>query len=451
MPGPLSQSLPLASVDAELVVPLVDGRSVRAAHLDIAASAPCLVSVAEAVTEALPWYASVHRGAGYASTVSGSLLERSRLRIARFVGARPDDQVILTRNTTDALTLLSRSLPAGTEVITFDSEHHANLLPWRDSVTRHLPTPERSSDVAGALDAALAEAGPGPRLVAVTGISNVTGERWPLAEIVEVARAHGARVVVDAAQLAAHAPIDLARLGADWVALSGHKLGAPFGSGALIGRADWLREAPPYLPGGGAVKAVTVASADWAELPFRHEGGTPNLIGAAALAAACDALAAVGAPALAAYEDQLTARLHQGLDALPGVRRLRTWEDAPASGVISFVVKGLPAGLVAAALSAEHGVAVRAGRFCAHPLVDRLLGPDADPSGAIRVSVGATTSAEDVERFLLALRQVIVEGPIWRYVAEEGWRAAGDPRVCPELTGLEATPVASPCEPVRSS
>lgn len=225
------------------VVPLVGGGQAPYLNFDFAASAPALVEVDRCVQEFLPWYSSVHRGAGFKSQVSTAAYEHARAEVAAFVGARPDDVAVFTRNTTDSLNVLASCLPEDTRVVTFEAEHHANLLPWRRRSVTHLPVTDEVEGLAPALDAALGELpGEGPVLFAVTSVSNVTGEIWPVAELTAVARRHGARVVVDAAQLAPHGPVALADWDADWVVLSGHKLYAPYGVGALVGRPDWLCE-----------------------------------------------------------------------------------------------------------------------------------------------------------------------------------------------------------------
>ncbi|MEU8021709.1 aminotransferase class V-fold PLP-dependent enzyme [Micromonospora haikouensis] len=401
-------------------------------NLDHAASAPCARAAADAVAELLPWYASVHRGAGALSRRCTLAYERARQTVGDFFGARPGDHVIFTRNTTDALNLLARALPAGTTVVTFAGEHHANLLPWPRGSVR-LPVPAGPGEAVRALDAALTElrrdatpgaagaaggarpAGP-PVLVAVTGASNVTGERWPVAELAAVARRHAARIAVDAAQLAPHAPVDVAALGVDYLAVSGHKLYAPFGAGVLLGRGDWLDAAPPYLAGGGATSHVGDATHQvrWAAGPARHEAGTPNLLGAVALAAVCAALADADRDALHTREQALLARLRQGLAALPHVVELRTFgPDAPRVGIVSFVVAGRDSGEVAAELAARHDVGVRDGLFCAHPLARRLLAEAAARSGrtdlpptALRASLGLGSTARDVDRLLAALAEL---------------------------------------------
>jgi selenocysteine lyase/cysteine desulfurase len=444
-PGIVGPLLPV--VGSELTAPLVTGGEARYANLDYAASAPALEAVCAHLQQVLPYYSSVHRGAGFASQVSTRLYESARRTVGEFLGARHDDVVVFTRNTTDALNLLASAVPGDGDVIFLDAEHHANLLPWRGRAHRCVEvahtlagTVERLADALRAAPAAL---------VAVTGSSNVTGEILPIARIAALAHAHGARVVVDAAQLAPHRRIDIAHLGIDYVALSGHKLYAPFGAGVLVGRRDWLDAAPAYLAGGGAVREVGTEDTDWAPAPQRHEGGTPNVLGAAALAAACRAVAALPEGALEAHESTLRDRLVAGLRRLPGVEVLEIWPDSPERiGVVSFVLEGYDSGRVAAYLSAEHGVGVRDGRFCAHPLLARLGHSD----GALRASLGLGSSSEDVDRLLAALETLIADGESWTYALDGGrWTPSPDPR--PGVDWLEdafgptdPTAGASPCQ-----
>ncbi|OLF05426.1 cysteine desulfurase [Actinophytocola xinjiangensis] len=423
---------------AELTVPLVDGREVPYANLDHAASAPCLRAVRDAVDELLPWYASVHRGAGFASQVSTRIYERAREVVRSFVGARATDTVVFTRNTTDALNLLSRALPRGTSVVVFDTDHHAATLPWRGRLVH------RISSVA-ALGEALRSCPTGPRLVVVTGASNVTGELWPVPAVVATAREHGARVVLDAAQLAPHRPVDVRALDVDYVVLSGHKLYAPFGAGALVGRADWLRAAAPYLAGGGASSLVTdELTVSWSTGVERHEAGTPNVVGAHAMAVACATISAWGWESVIAHERALLDRLRAGLAAVPGVRELSLF-GADRVAVVSLAVEGHDPGLLAAALSAEHGIGVRDGAFCAHIATRRLLAAAGAPGGrAVRASLGLGTTAEHVDRFVTALRSLVTDGPAWDYALVDGrWTPTPDPRPLPALlTGGPLTPAA---------
>ncbi len=397
----VSRSRSLALVGAGLTVPTSGGRELPYAHFDYAASAPSLAAVHDAVTEALGTYGSVHRGAGYTARLTTARYERARAVIADAVGARPGDAVIFTRNTTDAMNLLAHVLPAGTTVVVFDGEHHAALLPWeRRHRTVRLPLPPTPEAAVAAAARALAAAPAGPRLLVVTAASNVTGERWPLAELARVARRHGARIAADVAQLLPHAPVSLAGLDLDYIAFSGHKLYAPYGAGCLVGRADWPAAAAPYLYGGGATAAVEPDRVRWADDPAqRHEAGTPNVAGAVAIAAAFEALA--HRDALVAEEERLLGRLRSGLAALPGVTELTLWGPRhPRVGIVAFTVDGWEAGAVAEALSADYGIGVRDGRFCAHLLVDRLAGQGAT---AVRASLGLGTTDEHVTRLLAAL------------------------------------------------
>jgi selenocysteine lyase/cysteine desulfurase len=433
----------LPVVGADLQAPVVTGGSVRYANLDYAASAPALERVAARVAEVLPYYASVHRGAGYASQVSTALLERSRTAIGEFVGARSGDVVVLTRNTTDALNLLAGCLPSWGDVVFLDAEHHANLLPWQRGPHRCVPVQRSLEATLTALEDALAQRP--AALLAVTGASNVTGEELPVERLARLAHRHGARIVVDAAQLAPHRRIDLDATGVDYVAFSGHKLYAPYGAGALVGRRDWLDRGTPYLPGGGAVQRVEVDGTEWACAPQRHEGGTPNVLGAVALATACEAVAALPDAALEVHEAALRERLVHGLGGVPGVTVHRVFDDAPASiGVVTFTVDGVDAGLVAAYLSAEHGIGVRDGKFCAHPLLARLgLG-----AGAVRASVGVGSRTADVDRLVHAITELVHRGPSWRYARTEGrWAPTPDPRPLPYWAADAAgAAAASPCE-----
>ena len=419
---------PLPVLGSDVLVPLATGGEVTYAALDYAASAPALQRVWDDVAAYAPYYGSVHRGAGYLSQLSTDLFEQSRATVAEFLGCRPDDQLVFTRSTTDSLNLLAAALPPGTQVFVFETEHHASLLPWRNGEVSYLNAPRTPEEAVRTLERALADRTPyGPALVCVTGASNVTGELWPVRELAAAAHAHGARVVLDAAQLAPHHPVHIGELDVDYVAFSGHKLYAPFGAGVLAGRADWLRAAEPYLAGGGASKNVTRRAdggldVEWHTTAARHEAGSPNVIGVYAIASACRALTEAGFGQLAAREQALVSRVLSGLAHTPRVRVLSLFgEQAPRVGVISFVVDGWDSSRFAAALSAEYGIGVRDGLFCAHPLVRTLLGAEPDTVGecgappaepnttslnAIRVSFGAGTPDEHLERFLGAVAEL---------------------------------------------
>lgn len=426
---------PLQSLGRDVLVPVASGDQVSYAALDYAASAPALQRVWNDVAAYAPYYGSVHRGAGYLSQLSTDLFEQSRATVAEFLDCREDDQVVFTRSTTDSLNLLASTLPEGTQVYVFETEHHAALLPWRNVNVKYLPAPRTPEGAVAALAAALA-GGTGraasqrttPRLVCVTGASNVTGELWPVRRLAETAHRHGARIVLDAAQLAPHRRVSVSELDVDWVAFSGHKLYAPFGSGVLAGRADWLRTAEPYLAGGGASRRVERRAdgdidVQWQTTSARHEAGSPNVIGAYAIASACRALREADFDALVSREQSLVTQLLRGLAAIPEVRVLSLFgDDQPRVGVVSFVVAGWDSSRFAEALSTEYGIGVRSGQFCAHPLVRALLGGGSGPAcgcgaagptsggrpaDAIRVSFGVTTPDEHVARLLTAVRELV--------------------------------------------
>jgi selenocysteine lyase/cysteine desulfurase len=447
-PAPAPVTAPLPVLGRDVRAPLATGGEVPYAALDYAASAPVLERVWDEVAAYAPYYGSVHRGAGYLSQRSTALFEQSRDTVARFLGCRDTDEVVFTRSTTDSLNLLASALPKGTRVYVFETEHHASLLPWREQPTTYLDAPRSPQQAVATLDEALCAAPEGPKLLCVTGASNVTGEIWPVRELARTAHWHGARIVLDAAQLAPHRPVHIAELDVDWVVFSGHKLYAPFGAGVLAGRSDWLDAADPYLAGGGASSSVARCAdggvrVEWQSGPARHEAGSPNVIGAYAIASACRSLTDAGFGELVARERQLTARLLTALAEVPQVRVLslfRTDEsqsDAGTAaegrvGVISFVVDGWDSSHLASALSTGYGIGVRGGLFCAHPLVRTLLGIETEqpsPCGAlddagsegpdrggralnaVRVSIGAGTPDEHVERFVRAVRELVRSGP----------------------------------------
>ncbi|MDD1477090.1 aminotransferase class V-fold PLP-dependent enzyme [Arthrobacter sp. H16F315] len=459
---------PLAAVTgAEIQAPLIQGGHVRYANLDYGASAPALSVVSAYLNEILPFYASVHRGAGYASQISTSVYENARGIVRDFVGGRPDDAVIFTRNTTDSLNLLAGCLPVvdgehSGEVLYLDIEHHANLLPWQR-------VPHRSVIAAPTLAATLELlrkelAHGGVSLLAVTGASNVTGEILPIRALAALAHDYGARIVVDAAQLAPHRRINVSTDDLDYIAFSGHKLYAPFGAGVLIGRPDWLDAGIPHLAGGGAVQDARIDTVSWTTGPARHEGGSPNVLGAATLARAAQIIAGLDPDQWYAHENAIRSFLVEGLARIDGVTVHQIFSDsgtfdaaagpgagtgsqtppgAGTIGVVNFSVEGYDAGLVAAYLSAEHGMGLRDGRFCAHPLLRRL----GLPSGSLRASFGLGSRLDDAQRLLTGVRQLLGNGLGWDYVVDAGrWVPSNDTRSYPHWApNTPGTAGAAPC------
>ena len=420
-----------AVVGAGLTGPTLRGE-VAYANLDHAASTPALETVKAAVDRALETYSSVHRGAGFASRLTSAWYEQARAEVAAFVGAREGDSVIFTRTTTDSWSLLSKALPSRTTVFVFGTEHHSTLLPWGRYRTVRLPVPQTVEDAHALLEEALADHPSRHRLVVIAAASNVTGEVWPVERFAALAHEHGARIAVDAAQLSAHRTIDLAAWDADYVAFSGHKTYAPYGAGVLAGRSDWLDAGNPYLLGGGATRSVSEEGTTWATGPARHEGGSPNVIGAIALAAACATISR-HREAIEAHESLLLDRLQQGLGEVPGVEVLSIFGDeSDRVGVVAFTVDGWDSALVSQVLSVEPGSGVRDGKFGAHRLVDELLeAPWGERSAtAVRASIGLGSTLEGVDRLVRAVSHLVEHGTEadWS-LTETGWTVEGaDPR-----------------------
>lgn len=445
--------LPLALVGDDCEVPCVDGVDRRYLNLDAAASTSALPAVAERVRSFLPWYSSVHRGAGYKSREATNAYEHARAAMLRFAGRAVDgdDVAVICRNTTEAINHLAYRLRLERDdlIVSTVVEHHANLLPWtRLGRPRFVECGAAGvfdpDDVAAALDIQ-----PRPKLLALTGASNVTGWLPSLDEIISAAHARNIPVFVDAAQLAPHRPLPS---NADFVAWSGHKMYAPFGAGALVGPRRAFADGDPFLAGGGAVDLVDLDEVTWTEPPEREEAGSPNVIGAVALHAAIDEFDRIGWDMIEQHDRDIAQRLRSGLAVIDNVRLLGPALVAPTLPVASFVVDGVSHALVAARLSAEYGIGVRHGCFCAHPYLLRLLELSDDEvrayrdavrngdrraiPGAVRASASLATSDADVDRFLTAVgeiangepstityRQDPHTGDYWPEGAAAGWTA----------------------------
>jgi len=425
VPGLPVPSAPARLVGDGMVVPCIDGSDRPYVNLDFAASTSALHEVAEAVAGFVPTYSSVHRGAGYKSRASTSAYESARATALAFCGNRSDnDLAILCRNTTEAINQLAYRLRFNPDdvVLTTVVEHHANLLPWgRVARRRYVECgPDGTfgvDDVIEGLDES-----PTPKLLALTGASNVTGWLPSLPAIVAAAHARGVPVFLDAAQLAPHRPIPTE---VDFLAFSGHKLYAPYGTGVLVGPRSSFADGDPFLAGGGAVDLVDLDEVVWTEPPDREEAGSPNVIGAVALESALQTLGFIGWETIGAHEEALSRRLRSGLAAIDGVRLLGPSLETETLAIGTFVVEGISHALVAARLSAEWGIGVRHGCFCAHPYLIRLLGLSpaeisayrssvlaGDHSGlpgAVRASCGISSTADDVDALLAAVTVLAAE------------------------------------------
>jgi cysteine desulfurase/selenocysteine lyase len=375
------------------------------AYLDSAATTQVPEAVIQAVARfAREGRANVHRGAHELGARATAAYEGARAAVQGFLNARSAGEIVFVRGATEALNLVAWSfgrarVGAGDAVVVSGMEHHSNLVPWqmlcaeRGAELRVVPVGESGELELDRLDRLLA---PPARLLAVTHAANAIGTVNPIAELVEAAHRRGVAVVVDGAQAAAHTAIDVQALGCDFYTLSGHKLFAPTGIGALYACAEHLAAMPPFMGGGEMVRAVSLADGpSWAPPPQRFEAGTPNLEGAVGLAAAIAYLGALDRAGAARHEERLAAYATEQLDALPGVRLIgRARHKVP---IVSFVVDGVHAHDVATVLD-EHGVAVRAGHHCAQPLVERFGVP-----ATVRASMACYNTTDDVDALIAAL------------------------------------------------
>ena len=420
-------------VGVDVDVPIFDGSLRRYINFDNAASTPPLISVRDGIDRFLDHYASVHRGTGFKSQLSTWAYEHARRRVLDFVGADDRQHVaVLVKNTTEAINKLARRLPLRRDdvVLTTIMEHHSDDLPFRATarvvhVGVHPDGRLDEDDFDRQLEAHRGRV----RLVAVAGASNVTGYLNPVHRLARKAHAAGAWIAVDAAQWAPHRRVRMLDLNDaehfDFVSFSAHKLYAPYGGGALVGRRDVFEQGEPDARGGGTVEIVTVDDVVWSGPPDREEAGSPNVVGAVALGLAIDELEAIGLEAVAAHEAALTAHALRRLAEIPGVRIYGDPDPGRASdrlGVIPFTLDGLSHFLVAAILGHEFGIGVRSGCFCAHPYVLCLLGLDSrqveearrrmlagdksEMPGLVRASFGLYNNLEEVDRFCEALSRI---------------------------------------------
>lgn len=443
-------------------VPVLDGRRVPYVSLDNAASTPAMKHVVESVNNYIDYYSSVHRGTGFKSQLSTHIYEEARSKVMQFVGANDNEHVcIFGKNTTEAVNKLARRFPFTPQrdvVLVSSMEHHSNDLPWRavsHVVHIHL-NPDGSLDEAD-FDSCLAQYGSRLALVSISGASNVTGFINPVHRLAEKVHAVGAQIAVDCAQLAPHRKVDMLTLDNpahfDYVMISAHKMYAPYGCGALIGRRDTFDQGEPDLRGGGEVEIVTLDSVTWSRAPERDEAGSPNTVGAVALAAAISQLEAIGMDVVAAHEADLTAYALEKLNSIPEVALYcctRPENAANRLGVLPLNLKGYSHYLLAAILGFEYGIGVRNGCFCAHPYVLHLMNVEEHEAdrvrsqmaagdrrlvpGLIRVSFGLYNRYEDIDALVEAFGHILHKEYRGHYVQQmasgeylpEGWQVNYD-------------------------
>jgi len=383
----------------------------RLAYLDSGATSQKPMQVLDAERQFLTTSnGAVHRGAHQLMEEATDAFEAGRADIAGFVGAAPD-QVIFTKNATEALNLVSYILGddrsahvigPGDVIVTTELEHHANLIPWQE-LARRTGATLRWYGVTddGHLDLDSLVLDERAKVVAFTHHSNVTGTGSPVAELVARAKAVGALTVLDACQSVPHQPVDFRALEVDFAAFSGHKMLGPTGIGALYGRPELLAALPPFLTGGSMIETVTMESATYASPPQRFEAGTQMISQVVGLAAAVHYLSAIGMSAVAAHEHRLVTATLEGLSEIPEVRIIGPADPAVRHSPVAFVVNGVHAHDVGQVLD-DEGVAVRVGHHCAAPLHRRF-----GLAASVRASFAVYNTADEVDRLIAGVRRAI--------------------------------------------
>ncbi|MBI5214383.1 MAG: aminotransferase class V-fold PLP-dependent enzyme [Ignavibacteriae bacterium] len=419
-------------VGIDTQVPLLDGTQKRYVFLDNGASTPTFRSVLKSIEEYMPWYSGVHRGTGLKSLVSTDLFDEAHETIGKFVGADLEKNVVvLVKNTTEAINKLSNRFGFEKDdvVICTQMEHHSNDLPWRKHATViHIGVEDDGHLKLDELKNAIRKYQSKLKLVAVTGASNITGICNPIHTIAKWAHEAGAKIFVDAAQLAPHCPINILPDDnpehIDFIAFTAHKMYAPFGIGVLIGAREFFEQGDPDMVGGGVVNVVTLEEAYWNAPPHREEAGSPNVPGAIAFAKVISILQSIGMQNIAEHETQLLDYAYSKLKKISGVTLYGPLNNFKEKvGVMTFNVDGLDHGLVAAIFSVEGGIGLRNGCFCAHPYVKRLLkvtpeqdeyfskrmldGDKSEMPGMVRASLGCYNNEEDIDAFIEMLERVV--------------------------------------------
>ena len=376
--------------------------------LDSAASAQKPRAVIDAMVHAMEsQYANIHRGVHWFSERTTEAFEEARDAVAALMNANDRSEVIFTHNSTESINLLAHSfgrgvMKRGQAVLISGMEHHSNIVPWqllRDAhgiELRVAPVTDAGELDMAAFEALLEDGKVG--LVAITHMSNVLGTVVPAERIVQIAHAHGAKVMFDGSQAIVHRRVDVQALGCDFYAWTGHKLYGPTGIGVLWGRRDLLERMPPFMGGGDMISSVTYEQSTWAAVPHKFEAGTPAILEGIGLKAAIDYVQAIGYDAMAAHEASLTEHALARLAGIEGVRVLGQAQDR--GGVVSFTLDKAHSHDVATLLD-RQGIAVRAGHHCAEPLMRRF-----DVDSTARASFGIYTTHAEIDALAAGLIRV---------------------------------------------
>ena len=384
-----------------------DGK--RVIYLDSGATTQKPVSVIEAVEK---YYreenANPHRGAYELSVIATNVYEGAREKVKNFIGADKVEEIVFTKNSTEAFNLLAMSygmsfINEGDEIVISIAEHHSNLIPWQNvarakkAVLKYMYVNENGELTDEEINSKITEK---TKLVSCTGVSNVLGIRNPIEKVIEVAHKKGAKVIIDGAQLVPHEKVNVKELDTDFLVFSGHKMLAPMGIGVLYGKKEILDAMPPFLFGGDMVEYVYEEDATFAQTPYKFEGGTQNVGAAAGLSAAIDYLEELGMENVQAIEKELTTYALERFKELPYIKIYGTVDADKKEGVISFEMEGVHPHDVSSILD-SYGIAVRAGNHCAQPLM-RFY----DVNSTTRASFYFYNTKEDIDKLIEGLEKI---------------------------------------------
>ena len=368
-------------------------------YLDSAATAQKPQAVIDAITRGYDRdYATVHRGVYERSAVMTQAYENARAAVAAFIGGSSANEIVFTRNATEAINLVAQCLPkeGRNRVLLSELEHHSNIVPWQ-LAGYEVDVVPITADGQIDLDAAERMVSEAHRVVALAHVSNVLGSILDAKRAAEIAHSKGALLLLDGCQAAPRIPVDVAAIGCDFYALSAHKLYGPTGIGALWGRGELLDAMPPYQGGGAMIDSVTFEKTTFAPPPQRFEAGTPHIVGAVGLHAAIDWVGAIGLPAIHAHEAAL---VRECRDALRRINSVRLFGPEDSAGIVSFAIQGVHPHDIGTILD-DEGVAIRAGHHCAQPLM-QVLGVPA----TARASFAAFSDSSDIEALVEGIHKV---------------------------------------------
>lgn len=375
-------------------------------YLDNGASAQKPQSVLDAIRQAYgEEYANVHRGLHYLSNTATENFEAARRKVQGFLNAGSEDEIIFTKNATEAINLVAQSLGIeeigeGDEIVLSIMEHHSNIVPWhflrerKGAELKWAPVDDEGNFLLDEFEALLT---PKTKLIAITHMSNVLGTVVPIKDVIKLAHERGIKVLVDGSQAVVHMPVDVAQLDADFYVFTGHKLYGPSGIGVLYGKKDLLAAMPPFLGGGEMIDTVTTETVTYGHPPHRFEAGTPPIVQAIGLGAAIDYVTSLGQDAIKAHEDELTAYAAEALGDLDFLRVIGTAENK--GGIFSFELEGIHAHDVSTLID-RSGIAVRAGTHCAEPLLARF-----NVTSTCRASLGLYNNRADIDALIAGLKK----------------------------------------------